>query len=304
MKINNFAENMKENKEKFLPEEKRVIASEIGGTDDLIERFNKLLAGKFSEVPNGNFKTRMEGVDSLTITRQGEKGLSVVLFYDNHKKHTTFSLFEDGILSGRVPKELKINNDQILDEILRIIDSVEISSWHHVSDEILPPGFWPETEDDGKKQKEKLAGQVYERIDPERIQFMTGQKDYLFGFDGENSGFRGYFGYVFPWGIVLENSRVGNAAYFLDFNTTLGDMAEKVKTPERGIRVSKNEKEKINHNREIILEQYWRPVASKSKYEARNIGLKYFIHRGKDWQGAMAKEINDRRVSQKTGAEK
>lgn len=263
----------------------------------LKEKFNAVLAGRFDDVPNGNYLTELPGIDSITIFR-GENALSVVIYYDNHKRHETLSLFSDGVLSGRIPKKLDIDNDQVLAEVIRIADSVDIGAWHHVDDDILPPGFWPKQEEkDGEAGKEKQISMP--RTDSERIKFLTGQEDFLFGFDGRNSGFQGYYGYVFPWGIVLENDMVGNAAYFIDFDTPIAkDDAGGLRVAKRGERASLEQKEKVATARDEIISRYWKPMKSVSKYEALQRGHKRLIHGSKNWTEEMAKAIAVRRKTE------
>jgi hypothetical protein len=268
-------------------------ALETQKTAELKKRFETVLQGRFSEVPNGNFITHLPGVESITIIRQdGGAGLSLVVFYDEGKRHETFSLLPNGTVSGRIPDGFPVDRQQILDETIRIADSVDVGAWHQVHDSILPSGLWPEEEAEthGETRKHKRG------IDPERVGFMRSQDDFLFGFLGENSGFRGYYGSVFPWGIVLENDKRENAAYFIDFPERLLDSsANMARIPPRKTRISKDEAKRLYEKQSDILEKYWSPVAGMSKLEARASGLRHFAHRGQDWKNDMNMELQKRR---------
>jgi hypothetical protein len=261
----------------------------------LKEQFDKILSGKFNAVPNGNFQTKLKGIDSVSIVRQkGGGGLSVILYRDGGKRHETLSLFSDGTVSGKIPEGVLASRQDILEEVLRIVDLVGVEAWHHVSDEMLPEGPWfPE-------QKTDKIGGGKKGVDPERIRFLAGQDDFLFGFDGGNSGFRGYYGYVFPWGVVLEKGEWQNAAYFIDFPKLLEKrVAESARTPPSGARVSRDKLEEIRKNRDAILKKYWQPIEGATKWEARKIlDLDFFIHR--DYQQKKTGSLSPQPSSERT----
>lgn len=271
-------------------------ALEVQKTEELKKLFESVLRGRFSEVPNGNFITRLPGVESLTVIRQdGGAGLSLIVFYDEGKRHETFSLLPDGMVSGRIPNGFPVDRQQILEETIRIADSVDIGAWHQVHDSILPSGLWPEEKETEEDVRGKTRGHK-RGTDPERVGFMRSQNDFLFGFLGENFGFRGYYGSVFPWGIVLENDKRENAAYFIDFPEQLSDsLTDTVRIPPRKVRISKDEAKQLYENQSDILKKYWSPVAGMSKLEARESGLRHFTHRGQDWKNNMDAELQKRR---------
>lgn len=269
-------------------------ALEAQKTAELKTRFENALKGKFSEVPNGNFITRLPGVESIGITRQQDGGgLSADIFYDSGKRHETFTLSQDGTLLGRIPGGFPVDRSQITEEIIRIAESVDVEAWRQVPDNILPEGFWekkPEGITNAKKIKKRPG------TNPEKVAFMRTQNDFLFGFVGDNFGFRNYYGSVFPWGIVLENDDDENAAYFIDFPEALPvELADVARAPLKKSRLSQNEAEELRKNQDAILKKYWSPYANMSKFDARKKGLHYFIHRGPQWKNSLDAELKKRR---------
>lgn len=267
-------------------------ALETKKTTELKKRFETALQGRFSEVPNGNFMTRLPDVESVAITRQqGGGGLSVDIFYDSGKRHETFTLAHDGTLLGRIPDRFPVDRQQITEEIIRIAESIDIEAWRQVPDNILPEGFWekkPEGTTSAKKIKKRPG------TNPEKVAFMRTQDDFLFGFVGDNFGFRNYYGSVFPWGIVLENDDDENAAYFIDFPEQL-QTADAVRAPLPKVRLSPKEVEQLHQVQDAVLKKYWSPHANMSKFEARKRGLHYFVHRGPNWKNSLDEELQKRR---------
>ncbi|MCI0566400.1 hypothetical protein L0Y46_04370 [bacterium] len=196
------------------------------------ERFSELLEGRFADVVSGNFKSLLPGIKDISIIKgpadaEGRvKSLSIIPSYEyqNDKGeiiegHVTLSLFESGVLSAsdRDIANLGVSREDLYNEALNIIERINLDFFEQFEDDILPPGNWPpeEWEGDGEKTETSINKESKPPFDPRRIEFMEKQKGSLFAFSGKNSGFRGYYGYAFPNFIVLENDKVGNAAYIL-----------------------------------------------------------------------------------------
>lgn len=264
--------------------------------DERKERFNELLKEKFDNVVSGNFVTTLEGIDSLSILsapaneKTGKvEQLHIIPFYKkNDKKYSeTLTLHNDGILGGKISENIKVSKEDIYDEVLYIIETINLDFFEKVSDEILP------AEKIGGGRGGGVGGSsVIERpTDPRRIEFMKNQRNVLFGFASKNKGFREYYGYVFPKFIVLENEKVGNAAFFQGIEE------------EKGIEVDEKrfilpaERRMTKQEREDILGKYWKPISGLNKSQIVNAGAERKVHphmKNDEWEKKMQVEIDKR----------
>jgi hypothetical protein len=258
------------------------------------EKFDKILKDRFDEFSPGNFESSLPEIDNITIIRGpiNEKTghidiLYATIFYKENEmpSHETFSILKDGTLSGKISKKLGITREQLYDDILYIAETIDMDFFENVSDEILPPDqlIMPE------KEKRKMGEANPLPIDPRRIQFMKEQPNVLFGFNGFNSGFKGYYGFVFPKFIVLENNKVGNAMFFYNFDNRIEIDEKRFNLPPKK-RLSREE-------RQNILKQYWEPVAGFTKEEFKQVGAVRQYHpymNNKQWEEKMQSEIKQR----------
>src|SRR3989339_329725 len=102
---------------------------------------------KFDEVISGSFATTLEGIDHLNIIsapvdkNTGEvEALYVMPFYSKGDKQysETLTLHKDGVLGGKISENIKISRENIYDEVLYIIETINLDFFEKVDDEILP----------------------------------------------------------------------------------------------------------------------------------------------------------------------
>jgi hypothetical protein len=282
----------KANKEDYDAAEQLVEEEKINARK---EKFDKVLKNKFDEFSSGNFTSSLPEVESITIVRgpANEKtghvdALYATVFYEQNGKprHETFSFFKDGTLSGRIPKNLKVTREELYDDILHTAETIDMDFFENINDGILPPDqlIMPERE----KKKREGGGEPLP-VDPRRIQFIREQPNVLFGFKGVNSGFKGYYGFVFPKFMVLENNKVGNAMFFYNFD-------KPIEVDEKRFNLPPN-KRMTSEERRNILRQYWEPVANFTKEEFKQVGAvkQYHPHMNNEqWEEKMRTEIEKR----------
>lgn len=265
-------------------------------------KFEQFLSGKFNNFLPGNFATILEGVDSVSITKPkpdpstGEiKNLYVMPFWKHNDKERseTFTLTKTGEIIGRMPAEWGIMREQLLDEVLRIVENMDLDFFEPVDDALFPKRDKKEKDlipvSDGKG---KIPGP--KPIDPRRINFFKNQPGSLFGIAGINSGFRGYYVFVFNRFIILDNEEVGNAVYFFNLN-------QEIKLPENVFKLPPAKR--LDHNqRQAIIEEIWKPIANQfeTKLGAQRAGAERVIHpdtTDERWEEKMVKEIKKRSMN-------
>lgn len=225
--------------------------SELGQYQEveLRARFERVLKGKFGSFHSGNFKSELAGVNSVGIMRPDARGdeevrnLAVTAFYEaeGKKRHVTFSLLDDGTLSGSLPKGFPATKEQVLEEVLRITEQIDSDFFMEVDDEILAqdvgaprgPGGEPEEPDQGL-------------TDSRRIELML-ERPVLFGVLNR-SGFRGDRVFVEPANVWIENKKVGRALYRVPLDPPI-DVNEKVFQLPRSQRVPLEDRRRIYSER-------------------------------------------------------
>lgn len=244
---------------------------------------------QFHRIRRGHFESNLEGINSFVFTpvqNNDHLSINITVHYGDKKenKRFMFTLFEDGSLSGLVPKECKTPKDDIEKEILRILDISRLEFWHE-TDVVILPGHDTneeiETENEETPEKEGGGGNR-----PERLEFIANQRGAIFGFLGKD-GFDGYRISVFQKNtrtvafIVLENEKYGNAAYLVDNVTPIEIPPEEILT-----------EQKINK----IAHAIWDPIAMKAqtRKELREVfGAKRVFHSG-NWEDRMQTAFNTR----------
>ncbi len=92
-----------------------------------------------------------------------------------------------------------------MEEFLNTIENINLPFFEQVDDKLLPSGQGEKKEkrEEGVVERPKIRHLQEELIDPKRIDFMVNQPRVLFGIVGINSGFKGYYGFVFPKFVVF-----------------------------------------------------------------------------------------------------
>ena len=255
-------------------------------TQELVEQN---LKGKFDQLIAGNFKLDLPGVESVSITplqtKPGEKKTvyATVFFRSPNGKelNTTFSIFEDGVISGKMPKEINTDRNELEKAIVETISRVNVEFWHQTDTEILP--FQDEGSAIDTSEQDQDGGRSVN--DPARLEFLQRQQQSLFGFVGK-TGFDGYHGALFPTFIVLENPKTKNAAFIVD-------LSEKIQLDSnRARQLGKEEKD-------ALIQQVWSPIAARAKTrrQLKELGAKKIVHTLGTWQERMQREIDQRLAS-------
>ena len=273
----------------------------------LQKQFVENFQGRLGSFPNGGFTTKLLGVEYISMGRSPKdeaSGITPAIYIklfgiDSKGKQIVadFTLFNDGVLSGKEPPMHKLNknltNQIIKQEVFALLSTVDPNFFYHLKDDILPRGEWEQNESGGEIKESEVKNRR-PLIDPRRLKFMHEQPDVLFAFDGENSGFRGYYGFAFPWGIVLENGKIGNATYFFKFDEPMQINKDQIKNLLPAQRMSVTE-------RKDYLDKYWGPISGLSKGGAiKEMGAKREYHphaarSAEDWKNRMQQEIDKRR---------
>lgn len=270
--------------------------------------FDSVLKDKFGQVSAGNFTGTAEPIESISIVpfvpkppeKAGEEKsepelLYATIFYrgrDEKPVHTTWSIGEDGVISGNVPKELGLNREEIAKAILHTIERIDLDFWQKTDLGIIPEqdaAVLPERRREPKGAPSEQAEQP--RVDLARLEFIERQPQVLFGFVNSRDGFAGYRGAFFPRCIVLENARVGNAAYFIDLPDWLvsPEQAGAVFQLPASQRIAADERERL-------IAQHWGPVTEQANTKGGLLamGATRVVHTPDKWQGKMQTEIDAR----------
>jgi len=270
------------------------------------ELFQKVLAGKFDKVAKGNFESKaLPPIASVTLLpfhneATGQRIIYATMFYDkpgNKEGQVTWSIFENGIISGQMPSDLPLQDKrkEIELELLSIIEKVNLDFWHQTN---VPIGL---DEDEGQK-REAPTGSISRREGrqdlerPERLEFYENLPGVLFGSVSKSSGFDGYKFIVFRGTendfFILDKEYIKNAAFIIDL------------PPEQRIVF---EQAAVEKEREEILIKYWLPLREKAaqydpiKKRSRitrqsirdALGAKKIVHND-TWEKRMAEEIKKR----------
>ncbi len=302
-KIKNFQDMGRVLKAQAAEQQKEKKRQEVRGM------FDSVLQGKFDQVSAGNFSGTAAPTESVSIIpftappeKDGEhkpepKLLYATVFYRGDKgqeRHTTWSIGENGRMSGEVPRELGLAREAIAKEILRTVERINLDFWHKTDLGIIPEqdvGVPPKEQDSTREQRERSAEPEQPRVDLARLEFVERQPQVLFGFVNSKDGFTGYRGAFFPRCIALENPRVGNAAYFVDLPDWLvsPEQADEVFKLPPSQRVSVGERERL-------IAQHWKPITERvnTKGGLLAIGATRVVHTPDKWQEKMQAEIDAR----------
>lgn len=271
---------------------------------DVLEKFGKVLKGKFESVVKGGFTSSLDGVESITLsTAEEAKTVSAIVYYkapDGMKRSVTLSIFQDGTFSGYLPGGFPATRDEIAREILEIVEKVDMEFWEGTDIAVTPdvdPGEPSESTTASEKGTERDP-------DPSRLELLRKRPDVLFGFYNRSEGMKGYHGCVFPGGIVLESPDMDNALYAIGFEKAL-EVEESVWKKPAGKRVTREQ-------RDAILKSHWQPIVDRAyassvaraesagrkrprtytKQGLRDIGATRVFHKG-EWQERVESAIED-----------
>lgn len=259
-------------------------------------KFEKLLKNKFEDLKDGTWESGIPEIDSIQIYKDkpNEEGkinsLGINVFWQKEgETHTAnFKLLEDGTLIGRMPIErgLNIDKDELVDDILHTVETVDMDFFEYLDEDILHPdetGALLPTKREGGGEREEG------KTDPRRIKFMENQERALFGFASKKSGFNGYYGFVFPNFFVLEHKRIGNAAFFVNLEESLDIDQKRFKLS--------SERRATKEERMAILKNYIEKYINSSKTQIVSMGAerKYHPHMDNEkWEEKMQREIDKR----------
>lgn len=248
--------NIYEKKIKFFREElekakamRDIIKEEKVARDVIKEKiesrnlkFERLLKDKFEDLKDGTWESGIPEIDSIQIYKDkpDEEGkinsIGINVFWQKEgETHTAhFKLLRDGTLAGRMPIErgLNIDKDELFDDVLHTIETVGMSFFENINKNILrsKPSSDRHPHSDGVPTSEKL-GEGRNPKDPRRLEFMKNHEKVLFGITEEGYNFNGYYGFVFPNFLVLENEKIGNAAIFIDLENPIDIDPKRFKLP-------------------------------------------------------------------------
>lgn len=266
-KINFFREELSKAKETL----KKIKAE----AESRNSKFERLLKGKFEDLKDGTWESTVPEIDSIQIykdkpNKEGEiESLGINVFWEKDgEMHTAhFKLLRDGTMAGRMPIErgLNIDKDELFDDVLHTVETVDMSFFENISKSLLrskpSPERHPHVDGVHTPAPEKL-GEERDSTDPRRLEFMGNHEKVLFGITEEGYNFNGYYGFVFPNFLVLENENLGNASIFIDFKNPIDIDPKRFKLPptrrmtkeERMGALKDNVEKYINLNRDQLKE--------------------------------------------------
>lgn len=255
--------------------------------EGLREKFDRLLKGKFGLVSGIEWKSAVEGLDTVSLipgpVANGKTAPELLYVIANflvkgRRAHETFTLTKNGDLMNPVPRALKeqgVTREAIFREVLETLEQMDIGFWRKVGLDILPPGEGGVLGDVIEDEKKGGGGPSVE--DPRRLELVRSQRGALFGFTNPaRGGFASYHAVVFPGFVLLEHPMTHNAAFFLDISSIDTDQPP---TPEE--------------TEAWIRRQPWAPLLSKPRGEIRKQGVTVVEHKGK-WEDRLVAEIAKR----------
>lgn len=261
--------------------------------EEVKKEFDAVLKDRFPAVPSCNIKSEIPGVDSISIINPtgGNEGVNVKLFYNGKnregrviEKSIDGSIAPDGILSMRIPSELKgITQETVLKQVLKNLKEIGIGIYYFLDDdiEILPPGdlTGPRKIQGGAEKKKPIdkdrftiftkQPEVVMGLCPGRLTRIRYGKEGRYGTGTRVGDLSDYHTFIFPKGMVFENAVCENAIFYSLFEGRIpDDTIEKIKKRELS-------REEMN----TVLEQIgFHTERVKGKKELRNEGKRYGDH--------------------------
>lgn len=261
-------------------------------------KFERLLKNKFDEFKAGSWESTIPEIESIQIyksnlNKDGKLIVNVIWVKENKEHSARFKLLESGLLIGGIPRDrgLNIDKDELYDDVLHIVETINMPFFEYLDEKVLLPNVTGLSKERifQRKQKEKKEDEEKYNTDPRHIQFMTNQKRVLFGFTDKETGFTNYYGFVFPKFFVLENEKIGNAAFFYNFKRPLDVDQKRFNLPP--------ERRMTQAERKEILKKYIEQFLNSKKSQIVSMGAerKYHPHMdNKKWEERMQQEIDKR----------
>jgi hypothetical protein len=261
------------------------------------EEVKELLEKSFGErllhTPGGHFSSHFEEIQSITFvplknTSENEHPqLHAVITYitpDNQTRNITWTIFDDGTVSGKVPPNLNIDREALKKELLGLLDTLTSEFIYGADVRILPDKDSKEgnaegiDDDDDKPTVDAI-------VRTEQLEFMSKQEKAVFTFYDKKIGFDGYHATIFNGFIILEHPQYGNATYVIPLQKPLKiDQTElhgSDNTPLTN-RLSSKMKDKI-------IDEYWEPIGkvATTRKALRNIFRAQRFFHSENWENTM-----------------
>lgn len=262
--------------------------------EELAERFNKILKGKFNLIPEGsNFKSNIKGVNYINILTPEEPTQAFAYISYNIEKdgrsierYETASIFDDGTFSMKMPRGLKnlgVTHEDIFKEVLDDLESINMDKMIMDDDgSIIPPEpiSLPYGEGKGKKEKaimdkQRLAffmkqeGLIYAAY-PSKLSRKSYGRNGRFGSEKNLGGLSDYHYFVFKKGLIFENAVCENNVYFSIFDEDVKEFIGKELSRENVDR-----KSLITFAAELNTRAKIKEEKSKYKSELKSEGKRY-----------------------------
>lgn len=270
---------------------------------EIRQTFERGLKDKFAKVSPGMFDSQIPEIESIIITpalsEKGHPSINATIKYfdqDHQLRQTIFSIFEDGVISGRMPPDLNVSRQNLSLEILKAIERINFDFWRQTDLAVLPDSEEtgrPKAAAEEPEPEEEVTSKPLNRI--ERLKFLEHQPKIICGFVNGANGFKGYHGAVFPTFILLEHPRFGNAAYLVDIKPPI-KVDEDIfdKPPEQRV---------DQKTYEEILARTWQPISEKARSRGalrREFHAQRVIHTPKTWQRKLQEAIDARLKTKET----
>lgn len=255
-----------------------------GPPESIDARFDRVLKGRFAKVPHDKFTTKLEPFTSVTLapfkTSSGKYQLNATFFYETDEGRdisATWTLFEDGVVSGRIPNGLKVTRDEIKSEILRLIEQIDLTFWHKANLTMFPEA------DEGTPRPPRKRGEGGEEppFDMDRLDVLRALGGRT-GFFLDEFKLRGYHGVIIHGKrgsiFVVDNQVIGNASFVIP----------------TGVHIEISENPSDGEIDEAV-QTYLKPIIDKAPSRKRLVaeaGAVRIVHIG-DWQNALRKAVDN-----------
>ena len=248
------------------------------------ERFKEILSGQFEAFDTVRrwplLQSTTKGIRALRFYRAPEMGdsLNIEIYYrDKNKKQSRElgSISKGGVFSMRLPKTLQhVDRDLLFSEILEDIDRLHPSVWVPLDSDIV-------VREETGKAKEGGNGNGGEEVtvDPQRIEFLRKQPDFLAGGIGGKK-LNGYLAFLFRDMVVLDNQNIGNAAFVQKIENPLSD---------KEVTDAKTRSGRIH-----LIQNYIMPLIGRTRRELVAAGAERVVHKPhNEWVVQMIEKLNE-----------
>lgn len=233
--------------------------------------FERVLKGKFADFDGVKkwplLQSSIRGVQGTRFYRTPEMGdsVNVEITYsskDGKERKELGSIGSGGILSLKLPPHIERQREELYAELLSHVDALNPRFWIEVNSAI------PADETGATREHGTPSEHGTERaLDPVRLQVLSAQPDALFGVQMRDPRGKetGYYGVFFKNMLVLDNPRVGNAAFVRVFDTPLGEQDVELAEKRSG--------------KEELVARLWEPYAGKNRRElVEEAGFTRVVH--------------------------